>query len=205
MVGASDKYDHLLLYAHGGLNSVEDSARRISAMKETFKANRIYPFHFMYDTGLLEELKDVLAGRNKDVIERAGGLPDWTDHLIERSTQKAGRALWRQMKLGAERPFREGGAGLSVLEEFLQAFGKAPATFPHVVGRSTGAILHAYLLTAGEAVTETTVASASLLRRPEPSTCSARTTGRCSRRKVAIGHQPHGHLTCLTGSSWTTT
>ncbi len=42
-VANSDDYDHLLFYAHGGLNSPEDSARRISAMKETFKANRIYP------------------------------------------------------------------------------------------------------------------------------------------------------------------
>ncbi len=149
LVAASDKYDHLLLYAHGGLNSVEDAARRISATKQTFKANRIYPFHFMYDTGLIEELKDVLAGRNKDVTERAGGLAEWTDRLIERSTQKAGRALWRQMKLGAERPFREGRAGLSVLEEFLQAFGKAKRPLSiHVAGHSTGAILHAYLLTA---------------------------------------------------------
>lgn len=165
LVAASDNYDHLLFYAHGGLNSVEDSARRISAMKETFKSNRIYPFHFMYDTGLIEELKDVLAGHNKDVIERAGGLAEWTDRLIERSTQKAGRALWRQMKLGAERPFREGRAGLSVLEEFLQAFVNADRALSiHVVGHSTGAILHAYLLTALARLSpKQRVASASLL------------------------------------------
>jgi hypothetical protein len=165
LVAASDKYDHLLFYAHGGLNSIEDSARRISAMKETFKANRVYPFHFMYDTGLLEELKDVLAGRHKDVKERAGGLADWTDRLIERSTQKAGRALWRQMKLGAERPFREGGAGLSVLQEFVQAFGRNNRPLSvHVVGHSTGAILHAYLLEAlAKLSPQQRVASASLL------------------------------------------
>jgi hypothetical protein len=165
LVAASDKYDHLLLYAHGGLNGVEDAARRISATKEMFKANRIYPFHFMYDTGLIEELKDVLAGRNKDATERAGGLADWTDRLIERSTQKAGRALWRQMKLGAERPFREGRAGLSVLEEFLQAFGKHDRPLSiHLVGHSTGAILHAYLLSALARLSpKQRVASASLL------------------------------------------
>lgn len=165
LVAASDKYDHLLLYAHGGLNNIEDSARRISAMKETFKANRIYPFHFMYDTGLLEELKDVLAGRNKDVTERAGGLADWTDRLIERSTQKAGRALWRQMKLGAERPFQDGRAGTSVLEEFLAAFAKAKKPLSvHLVGHSTGAILHGWLLTAlARLAPGQRVASASLL------------------------------------------
>jgi hypothetical protein len=60
LLAKSDKYDHVLLYAHGGLNNTEASARRIAAMKETFKANGIYPYHFMYDTGLLEEVKDIL-------------------------------------------------------------------------------------------------------------------------------------------------
>jgi hypothetical protein len=165
LVAASDKYDHLLFYAHGGLNSIEDSARRITAMKETFKANRIYPYHFMYDTGLLEELKDVLAGKNREVTERAGGLADWTDRLIERGTQKAGRALWRQMKLGAQRPFSSNGAGRSVLREFLHALaetGKGMSV--HVVGHSTGAILQAYLLEAlAELSPDRRVASASLL------------------------------------------
>lgn len=149
LLAASDKYDHLLLYAHGGLNNIEDSARRITAMKETFKANRIYPYHFMYDTGLLEELKDVLRGRNKEVNNRAGGLTEWTDKLLEKATHKAGRALWRQMKLGAERPFLEGGAGLSVLQEFLKALAATGKPIKlHLVGHSTGAILHAHLCAA---------------------------------------------------------
>ena len=74
LVASSEKYDHLLLYAHGGLNSIKASARRIVAMKEVFKSNRIYPFHFMYDTGLLEEIKDLVLGKKKAVEERAGGL-----------------------------------------------------------------------------------------------------------------------------------
>ena len=69
-----NKYQHLLLYAHGGLNSPKDSARRIAAMKETFKDNGIYPYHFMYDTGILEELKDVISRRGKSADERAGGF-----------------------------------------------------------------------------------------------------------------------------------
>jgi hypothetical protein len=81
----SDKYDHLLFYAHGGLNSPEASARRIAAMKETFKANRIYPYHLMYDTGMLEELKDVLIGRRKEADARAAGLTDWIDRWSRNS------------------------------------------------------------------------------------------------------------------------
>ncbi len=169
LVAASDKYDHLLLYAHGGLNSVEDSARRIAAMKETFKDNRIYPYHFMYDTGLMEELKDVLRGRHEDATARAGGLSDWMDRLIERGTRRAGRAVWREMKRGARSPFMagdgEGRAGSAVLAAFLDALDEAGSQLSlHLVGHSTGAILHAYLLEALAALRPgLRVASASLL------------------------------------------
>ncbi len=147
LLARSDKYDHLLLYAHGGLNSIDDSARRIAAMKETFKANRIYPIHFMYDTGLLEELGDILRGQHDDLARRAGGLLEWMDQLIERAARKAGRALWREMKRGAERPFADDGAGTTVLQILQQA--QAARDEPlklHLVGHSTGAILHAHLL-----------------------------------------------------------
>jgi hypothetical protein len=148
-VANSDKYDHLLLYAHGGLINVAASARRIAAMKTTFKKNRIYPYHFMYDTGLLEELKDVISGAGKKSEDRAGGLTDWTDKLIEKASHKAGRAVWREMKRGAESPFDEGGAGRAVLDMFMQAFEQSgkPKKI-HIVGHSTGGVLHAYLVTA---------------------------------------------------------
>jgi len=149
LVANSTDYDHLLLYAHGGLNSVKASARRIATMKETFKSNGIYPYHFMYDTGLLEEIKDVLLGSSKQVESRAGGLADWTDKLIESTSQTPGRAIWRQMKKGAKRPFKDGRAGLSVLDEFLQAFANSGKLKNiHIVGHSTGCILHAYLAAA---------------------------------------------------------
>ena len=149
LLAKSDKYDHVLLYAHGGLNDIEDSARRIAAMKETFKANGIYPYHFMYDTGLLEEIKDILRGKREEVDKRAGGLADWSDRLIERMTHKAGRSLWREMKFGAAAPFETGGAGSAVIEAFLKAMdnSKKPLKL-HLVGHSTGAILHAYLAAA---------------------------------------------------------
>jgi len=143
----SDKYDHLLLYAHGGLNSPADSARRIAAMKETFKANRIYPYHLMYDTGLLEELKDVVMGRREQADDRAGGLTDWIDLLIEKLSRVPGRALWREMKAGAELPFREGNAGTQVLQAFVDAFESAGTPRQiHLAGHSTGMILLVHLL-----------------------------------------------------------
>jgi pimeloyl-ACP methyl ester carboxylesterase len=150
LVAHRKRYDHLLLYAHGGLNSVKASARRIVAMKEVFKKNGVYPFHFMYDTGLLEEVKDVVFGKKKEVEARAGGLTDWTDKLIEKATRRPGRAIWREMKKGAARPFEPGRAGEQTIDAFLRAFAQ-PQAHPkkiHLVGHSTGAILLAALLEA---------------------------------------------------------
>ena len=147
LVANSNSYDHLLFYAHGGLNNIEASARRIVAMKEVFKKNGIYPFHFMYDTGLLEEIKDVVL-RKKSVLEkRAGGFSDFVDRLIEKAARPVGRAIWREMKQGASSPFKPKNAGSQTINAFLNAITKFNAKKKiHIVGHSTGAILLAALL-----------------------------------------------------------
>jgi len=148
LLADSTDYDHLLFYAHGGLNSPRASARRIAAMKETFKANRIYPYHLMYDTGLLEELKDIVIGRRKEADARAGGIKDWLDKLVEKATRIPGRAMWREMKKGAELPFKEDhNAGSQILAAFIDALAQSgkPKKL-HLVGHSTGMILLSHLL-----------------------------------------------------------
>ena len=147
-VADSADYDHLLFYAHGGLNNPRASARRIAAMKETFKANGIYPYHLMYDTGLLEELKDIVIGQRLKADARAGGFTDWLDKLVEKATRVPGRAMWREMKKGAALPFKEdGNAGSQTLAAFTGAIARSgkPKKL-HLVGHSTGMILLAHLL-----------------------------------------------------------
>jgi pimeloyl-ACP methyl ester carboxylesterase len=150
LVARSDKYDHLLFYAHGGLNDINASARRVAAMKDVFKANRIYPFHFMYDTGLMEEVKDIVFGKKQEVEQRAAGITDFTDKLIENATRVPGRALWREMKKGATSPFHLDGAGTQTITAFIKAFSRDDAILKrvHIAGHSTGAILLANLLRA---------------------------------------------------------
>ena len=147
----SDKYEHLLIYGHGGLNSPADSANRILAMKETFKSNGIYPFHVMYDTGLTEEIKDVLWKKGRRSNEMAGGFFDWTDKILEHLVARPGTLLWDEMKRDAKQAFRHKkgftGAGFEALQIFLNAIessGKQKKY--HIVGHSTGAILFAHML-----------------------------------------------------------
>jgi len=77
---------------------------------------------------------------------RAGGFPDFSDKLIEDSTRQVGRAIWREMKSGAQKPFEPGRDGTETINAFLQAF--AAHKKLHIVGHSTGAILLASLLQA---------------------------------------------------------
>jgi pimeloyl-ACP methyl ester carboxylesterase len=103
----------------------------------------------MYDTGIMEEIKDLVLGRYESGADRVAGFTDYTDHLIESSSRLVGRALWREMKRGAERPFRDNAGGLQTLDAFFRALEKPGKRKKiHVVGHSTGGILLAYLVDA---------------------------------------------------------
>jgi pimeloyl-ACP methyl ester carboxylesterase len=147
LVAGSTKYKHLLICAHGGLNSPEDSARRVAAMKDTFKANGIYPFHIMYDTGIIEELKDLIFRKEKQAAERTAGFTDWTDRIIEGLVRRPGTLLWEEMKRDAHDAFAKEGAGTDALERFISNFVKSKRPVKiHLVGHSTGAIVIAHML-----------------------------------------------------------
>lgn len=149
LVAESDKYDHILFYGHGGLNSPKASARRILATKETFKENRIYPYHIMYDTGIMEELKDLLFNKGKVSDDITGGFTDWTDRVLEHLMSRPGTLLWNEMKSDAKSAFSKRGAGTESVQIFLKALEKIPQNKRkkiHIAGHSTGAILFAYML-----------------------------------------------------------
>jgi hypothetical protein len=148
LLAKSTDYKHLLIYAHGGLNSPADSAARIAAMRDVFKENGIYPFHFMYDTGVMEEVKDIISSRGKRVNVRATGPIDLWDKLLERLARPIGRALWREIKFGAHNGFINNNAGVQTLQALKSVLGSNQKIKLHIVGHSTGAILLGHLLNA---------------------------------------------------------
>ncbi|HDK37462.1 MAG TPA: peptidase C1 [Thiolapillus brandeum] len=147
LVAESEKYDHLLLYVHGGLNSPVASAQRVAAMRKVFKQNRVYPFHVMYDTGLAEELKDVVLRKAEQTVGRVGGILDWADRFMEGLLRAPGTLLWEEMKRGACGAFATDGAATDAFGLFLRQFKKQGKSMKlHLVGHSTGAIAIGQLL-----------------------------------------------------------
>ena len=138
-------YPRLLLYAHGGLNSPRASAARIAAMKDTFKKNGIYPFHFMYNTGLIEELKDVVLGKSRESEDRTGGFSDFSDKIIERLSGRLGTAIWSEMKEGAKRAFTTRGHGTTILKTMSDCL-SGTSVEVHIVAHSLGSIFMGHLL-----------------------------------------------------------
>ena len=151
-------YDHLMIYAHGGLNSPRASARRIHALKNGFKRNGIYPFHIMYDTGLAEAVKDTVRRalglaeqRSEGFLDRIKDkVTDLTDKIIEDTVRKPVTAIWNEMKRDARLPFESGGDGLHTIRSFAGELVYEGKNI-HLLGHSTGAILIGHLLAALDA------------------------------------------------------
>ncbi|WP_211101818.1 C1 family peptidase [Azospirillum baldaniorum] len=136
-------YDHLILYAHGGLNTLDDEANRIATWKrhEIFGRNRIYNFHLMWGSGFIDEafgpLSHTETGRVAGIIG---------DLIFETGIGKAfGSAAWRNMKQDAAAAFSKsveydgGVVGLSPLLRGLDNADHKPLL--HLVGHSAGAIV----------------------------------------------------------------
>lgn len=153
-------YQHLLVYAHGGLNTPQASARRIAALKDGFKRNGIYPFHIMYDTGLVKETTDAIKRALKLSEQRSAGFVDWigekitdtTDKMIEDTVRKPVTAIWDEMKSDARWPFEkqangDDGDGMHAIKTFASRL-QGTGLNIHLAGHSTGAVVLGHLLQA---------------------------------------------------------
>ena len=142
-------YEHLIIYAHGGLNSLPDEARRIATWKrnDIFGRNKLYNFHLMWGSGFIDEAFGKLS--ESPMAGRAGGrLSDW---LFEAGLGKeTGAYAWRNMKQDARVAFDgdgdyDGGfRGLSPLLVGLDKAQRRPKL--QLVGHSAGAIVLGHLL-----------------------------------------------------------
>jgi hypothetical protein len=145
-------YKHLLFYAHGGLNDVDDAVQRAHAMIPVLKQRDIYPVFFIWRTGFFEELLDVLRGREERIAARVEEITDLSDILFEGIAQPIVRPIWREMKDDASDAMMVRGPAANPTGHGWEAtrilLGAARNTGMklHFVGHSAGAILLGQLL-----------------------------------------------------------
>ena len=128
-----------------------------------WKANGVYPIHFVWETGLGTALWDALRRW------ASGGRRGWVDEAKDTFLEVAARLLggggiWNDMKVDAAAASVKGGGGYA----FVRALGKWMTEHPgevevHAVGHSAGSIFHSHLLPAALEADVPEIASLSLL------------------------------------------
>lgn len=156
----------VVIYAHGGLNSEEDSINRVRVMAPYFKSNGIYPIFITWKTGFMEsinhQVKDHIHSTfNKAGIDpnssRAQGIFDRLRDSIDRGIEKISqqvlvKGVWTEMKENAlfasdraVRGFPQQGnvrpGGMVILSKALKDLQKKHSFETHLVGHSAGSIL----------------------------------------------------------------
>lgn len=153
----------IMFFAHGGLNDEKSSVETALSRVPWWLKNDIYPIFFIWETGLMETLGQMLERKTNDVWGRIGGLfgrrglGDFiADHATDPAVEKLARsiggvALWGAMKDSAERASapNTGGAWLTArqLKEFLKTHHDHPVEL-HAIGHSAGSVFHAHFLAA---------------------------------------------------------
>ncbi|HKB53718.1 MAG TPA: C1 family peptidase [Ramlibacter sp.] len=146
------------VYAHGGLNSEEESIRRIRVLGPYFEANGIYPMFVTWKTGVGETLGDMLqdwarrslgdeAARSKGILDAMG---DAKDRALEAAAHTLFKGIWTEMRDNAAAS-AAGGHGLDLLAKSLAQLQQEVAAGGrrlelHLVGHSAGSILLGHFL-----------------------------------------------------------
>ncbi|BFU96262.1 MAG: hypothetical protein NTNFB02_29840 [Nitrospira sp.] len=158
----SDGYHHVMLYAHGGLNSETDAAGVADRLWGLAQGQGLCPFFFVWESSWDESLLGYFKSEDDQRGPAGFSLSDAWDKFkdklgkaVEGGQRWIGEqlaptvrtAFWNEMKgrcQGASRP--KGGAAL-FLNELYAAIGTTPNEKYkiHLVGHSAGSIFHGFL------------------------------------------------------------
>lgn len=145
----------LMLYAHGGLNSETDALAKTAELVKWWAANDIYPIHFVWETGLVETLGQILerASQGRDGAARNFFSDHVSDPLVEAFAHRAGGVqIWNAMKWSAQQSSSanaQGGAGGAwyVAQKLAAWCKRHPDEIEvHACGHSAGSIFHAHFI-----------------------------------------------------------
>lgn len=146
----------IVFYSHGGLTNEAWGLATAHHQVRWWKENGVYPIFFVWETGLLETIWQLIQGRDSGsrglfdgIAHAAGELNDRFWESVFRGAQVP--TLWAGMKSSARLSFEDsgGGAGNTVLEavfEFIS--GLENEVRLHAVGHSAGSIFVSHMIAA---------------------------------------------------------
>ncbi|MPY91449.1 MAG: peptidase C14 [Luteitalea sp.] len=139
----------IVIYAHGGLVGERDGLGVALKHVHWWVRNGVYPLYFVWETGLLSSLVNViLASLARGGARAERDFTDFADAQIEGAAREfRARSFWADMKHVAELSSAPGGGARFVAEK-LASFSQAhpDAVEMHAVGHSAGSNFHGFFL-----------------------------------------------------------
>jgi len=140
----------LLFWAHGGLISEASGLWIAHQQVDWWKRNNVYPIHFVWETGFLDALQQILSGARAAAPR---GVPrDVWDHTTDLAVEAVARTLggdkiWSAMQRSAELASGRDGGASYVAQKLLKFSQSCPSALElHAVGHSAGSIFHSHFL-----------------------------------------------------------
>jgi hypothetical protein len=131
----------VVFYAHGGLTGERDGLLPVLARRRFWELSGIYPVYFVWETGLLETVTDIIG------IRRTRGAVSALSDLAIEAAARRGKAVWEQMKRSAESSAASGGGSRLLAECSAKLWADRGGDLEfHAIGHSAGSIMLAYFL-----------------------------------------------------------
>ena len=143
----SDGAVPLVIWAHGGIVSERAGLAIAAHQVPWWLRNGAYPLHFVWETGFVETLKQILGWRaGRDL---AAGR---ADHAAELTQGPFAAQLWTAVKQSAALASGPDGGATDVGRRLARFCRENPGRLTvHAVGHSAGAIFHAHFIPAARA------------------------------------------------------
>jgi len=134
----------VMFFAHGGLNDELDGLRPVLARRRFWELNGVYPVYFVWETGLLETLTDLIGIRERARARERAGV---TDAAIEAAARPGGKVVWGRIKSSAESAAVTDGGSRLVARCAGELWKETAGAIEfHALGHSAGSIFHAFFL-----------------------------------------------------------
>ena len=146
---AANEPFRIMIWAHGGLIAEENGLAIAAKHLQFWKANGIYPIYFVWETGLMQTLGQLLRSVGSGGRDARNIFSDsFSDPLIERALRAVGaEKIWSGMKRNAELGSTPPGGATKTAAElkgFCDRHSGSVQLF--AAGHSAGAIFHADFL-----------------------------------------------------------